>query len=77
MARAWTAPSPFGKAAYPVGLDAAHRPLPGTADGAQHPRAAVRRPAVRAGHVERVEIVYDETLGVEGRAGDYERRMRR
>jgi hypothetical protein len=35
------------------------------------------RPAVRAGHIERVEIVHDETLGVEGRAGYYERRMRR
>ena len=53
-----------------------HRPLPRPVDGPQPDRPALRQPALQpvwnAEHIERVEIVYDEDLTLEGRAGYYD-----
>ena len=56
--------------------DVLHRPLPRQGDGAEHPRAAVRQPAVRADlerhYVDHMQITIAEDIGLGGRAGYYD-----
>ena len=50
-ATTWPAPSELnasGQQRLPRGVGVPHRPLPGQGDGAEHPGAALRQPAVRA-----------------------------
>ena len=65
-------------AARARGPDAPRRPLPRPVHGAQPPRRCASRTASssRSGtaeHIERVDVVYDETLGLENRARYYDK----